>query len=277
MTTKFAQLQTKIALGVPTPGQLGNTSLQSPAAPAPPPDPAAQGAAQPAPDPSSAGAGPAPANIPPQNVMGQGSAPQVPGAGGPLPGSELAGIEAADQAAEAEAARAELRAKQIDTQAKIVGAKAKEETSGTKLLQNQAKLQEAQLKAQQLKAQMGSPVATATGAQPAGGADRIRAMMKAGKIRAPYTVKQARVKVALHAAKIRKYGEYRAAMSDGSAMAEPLFRDIPHDLVKSGFELDPLTEIDPRLIAFGLESEGSGKMLDMIHQRQHGRLRWWHL
>jgi len=87
----------------------------------------------------------------------------------------------------------------------------------------------------------------------------------------PATPQETWTRVGLYAAKVRGYGRKRAAMSDASAMAEVLLHDVPDHLIKQGAGLDPLTDMDPRLIAFALQSEGGGQMIAQINDRQHSR------
>lgn len=267
MSTKFNELMASVkiaALGVPQPAALGA-----------PVNPAAQGADQPIPlPPSSGGIGSAPAPAvaqPPSNMP-----PAAIGGGTAPPASQQAQIDAEAARVDQEVATKELEAKKIDAQAKSVGADAKIETSRMKLVQNQAKLQEAQVKAQQLQGATGAPAGAPTVgvAQSSVFQDLMsQVTQKAGSGRRPSTLGEIKVKVALSSAKCRKYASTRSTMSDSSALAEVLLRDIPADQVKQGFELDPLTDTDPRLIAFALQTGGCGRMLDMINQRQHKRAR----
>ena len=197
--------------------------------------------------------------------MGGGSAP---------PASQEAQLEAEAAAIDQQVAQGDLRAKKIDGQAKLVGSKAKEVGAQEKLLANQLKLQEAQVSAQQSQSMLGAPGAQpAAAGAPGGKFAELQGLIKGAAQRKPYTVKEAAVKVRLYAAKVNKYASTRDVMADISSMAEVYIRDIPEGLIKRGSELDPLSETHPCLLGFGLASEGSGKLIDMINQRSRGRAR----
>ena len=295
MSTKFEELNEmiKVAIGV----QTGQPSLGVPGntlSPLTPPtasmNPAAQTVGQPAPAPSSVGAGPAVA--PAVQPQTPGSVPPAAQGAGALPGSPDAAVEAAQQQADAAKLQAEQEAEQAKVEETQYKARAQTlksltgiEEAKVDVAEEEVALQEALAKTQQYEQAMGQPIgqpAEQPAAQPAAQqaappvqkiGSRFQQMQQRFKLatRKPLTAKQAGVKVALHAAKVRKYNEHKQSLSDASAMAEVLMRDIPSGLIKQGFELDPLTDTDPRLTVFGLKTAGCGRMIDMINQRQHGR------
>ena len=278
---------------------LGSSILQSPAAgAATQPAPAAPAVAQPVPVTSSAGAGAT--ALPPQPGMpgsdvtpapgmplGGGSVPTNGGVLAPLPAQAMAptledrqaAVDAQTaeykiQSAESKVKVDELKNKttQVKSQKDMLVGEQNYQKEVAELAKVKAEMANPQ-QAQQLQQGLGAPASVDVAQAGPSPAQKMASKIKRMKVGHVRSIPEIRVKIALNNAKIRKYASVRKSMGQASAMTEVLMRGITADMIKQGSELDDLTDTDPRLIAYGLHAGGSGRMIDMINQRQHNRSR----